>query len=31
VMVELAQPGPLAVGMKADVYFPPDTSSTDKR
>jgi len=31
VMVELAQLGPLAVGMKADVYFHPDTSSTDKR
>jgi hypothetical protein len=31
VMVELARPGPLAVGMKTDVYFHPDTSSTDKR
>jgi HlyD family secretion protein len=31
VMVELARPGPLAVGMKADVYFHPDKSSTDKR
>lgn len=31
VMVELARPGPLAVGMKADVYFHPDMSSTDKR
>ena len=31
VMVELARPGPLAVGMKADVYFHLDKSSTDKR
>jgi len=31
VMVELAQPGLLAVGMKADVYFHPDKTSTDKR
>jgi len=31
VMVELARPGPLAVGMKTDVYFHPDTSSIDKR
>lgn len=31
VMVELAQPGPLAIGMKSDVYFHPNKSSTDKR
>ena len=31
VMVELARPGPLTVGMKADVYFHQDESSTDKR
>jgi HlyD family secretion protein len=24
VLVDLAQPNPLAVGMKADVYFQPD-------
>jgi hypothetical protein len=24
VLVDLAQPNPLAVGMKVDVYFQPD-------
>jgi HlyD family secretion protein len=31
VMVELARPSPLTVGMKADVYFHQDQSSTDKQ
>jgi HlyD family secretion protein len=31
VMVELTRPGPLTVGMKADVYFHPDRSSTGKQ
>ena len=31
VMVELVRPDPLAVGMKADVYFRPDESLIDKR
>ena len=30
VMVDLALPGPLAIGMKADVYFQPDRSSDRK-
>jgi HlyD family secretion protein len=31
VMIELAQPGPFTVGMKVDVYFHPEESSTNKR
>jgi HlyD family secretion protein len=31
VMVELTRPGPLTIGMKADVYFQPDRSSADKK
>ena len=31
VMIELAQPGPFIVGMKADVYFRPDEPLIDKR
>ncbi len=31
VMIALARPGPLAAGMKADVYFRPDEASTDMR
>ena len=26
VLIELAEPGPLAVGMKADVYFRPEAA-----
>jgi len=31
VIVELTRPGPLTVGMKADVYFHPDKPSTGRR
>jgi len=31
VMVDLVRPDPLAVGMKADVYFRPDEPLIDKR
>ena len=31
VMIALARPGPLAAGMKADVYFRPAEPSTDMR
>jgi HlyD family secretion protein len=31
VMVELVRPGPLVVGMKADVYFRPEEPPTEKR
>jgi len=27
VLVDLGEPGPLAVGMKVDVYFRPDSAA----
>jgi HlyD family secretion protein len=30
VVVDLAEPGPLSVGMKVDVYFPQDTASSSR-